>query len=145
MFNNKVANATNVSSENGSVSCASVSCASESADITTIEETTSAEETTTEETKIAEATEDMIDPDIFDNYPRHLDISYFRFMFNNKVSIITNLDVENSGIPKTKISKLPYPKNTKIDTKTPSCMNVCDGRHHQIQLLLLLHVQIHLI
>ena len=65
-----------------------------------------------------EADADAIDPDIFNNYPRNLDISYFRYMFNNKVSIISNLDVDNSGIPKTKISKLPFhPKNIKIDTK----------------------------
>jgi hypothetical protein len=43
--------------------------------------------------KIANAdmnTDDAIDPDILENYPRNLDISYYRFMFNNKVSIISN-------------------------------------------------------
>ena len=63
-------------------------------------------------------TDDAIDPDILENYPRNLDISYYRFMFNNKVSIISNLDVDNSGIPKTKISKLPYRSKNNIVEKT---------------------------
>jgi hypothetical protein len=52
------------------------------------------------------------DSDININYPRNLDVSYYRYMFNNKVSIVSNLDVDNSGIPKTIIYKLPFRPST---------------------------------